>query len=113
VIAAVLGVLSVGAGLAAEVSNCNRDCSDGAGMMYGAFVFAGLGVGSLVLAIVPPAPGCATPTGSCSTQPVLGDTGPPAHTTAESSPHQLISRLSSSSLALIGEGWLITRPNEP
>jgi hypothetical protein len=54
VIAAVLGVLSVGAGLAAEVSNCNRDCSDGAGMMYGAFVFAGLGVGSLVLAIVPP-----------------------------------------------------------
>ena len=47
------------------------------------------------------------------TRAVLGLTGPPAHTTAESSPCQLISRLSSSSVALIGLGWLITRPNEP
>ena len=46
----------------------------------------------------------AIPTGSCSTQPVLGLTGPPAHTTAASSPCQAISRLSSNSLALIGLG---------
>src|SRR5262245_66455340 len=65
-----------------------------------------------VIAIVP-CPGCATGIGSCRTQPVLGETGPPAHTTAEASPRQLISRLSSSSLALIGDGWLMTRPNEP
>jgi len=65
-----------------------------------------------VIAIVP-CPGCATGIGSCRTQPVLGETGPPAHTTAESSPRQLISRLSSSSLALIGLGWFTTRPNEP
>src|SRR6185436_3771552 len=66
-----------------------------------------------VIAIVPPCPGCAKVIGSCSTQPVLGETGPPAHTTAEDSPRQLISRLSSSSLALIGLGWLTTSPNEP
>ena len=65
-----------------------------------------------VISIVP-CPGSALPTGSWSTQPVLGLTGPPAHTTAESSPCQFISRLSSSSVALIGLGWLITRPNEP
>jgi len=63
-----------------------------------------------VMAIVP---ACASPTGSCSTQPVLGETGPPAHTTAESSPRQRISSDSSSSAALIGDGWLMTRPNEP
>jgi hypothetical protein len=57
-----------------------------------------------VISIVPPVFAAATITGSCSTQPVDGETGPPAHTTAEASPRQCISRLSSSSVALIGDG---------
>ena len=42
-------LLSVGGGLAASVSNCNRDCDDGTRAMYAMFVFGGL---TVVLAIV-------------------------------------------------------------
>jgi hypothetical protein len=59
VVTVLMFLLSVGGGLAASVSNCNRDCDDGTRAMYAMFVFGGL---TVVLAIVaalgrtPPSP---------------------------------------------------------
>jgi hypothetical protein len=49
VIAVLMFLVSVGKGLAAPVSNCNRDCDDGTGALYAALVCGGL---TVVLAIV-------------------------------------------------------------
>ena len=48
-IAVLMFLVSVGKGLAAPVSNCNRDCDDGTGATYAAFICGGL---TVVLAIV-------------------------------------------------------------
>jgi hypothetical protein len=60
-----------------------------------------------------PGPSAIAATGSCKIHPVLGLTGPPDHTTVSAVPPHSISRLSSSSTAVIGLGWLITSPNDP
>jgi hypothetical protein len=59
-LAAVAFLVSIGRGIAAPVSNCNRDCDDGTHAMYAAIVLGGVAVVSIVTAALagppPPAP---------------------------------------------------------
>jgi putative copper export protein len=52
VLAVLMFLVSAGKGLAAPVSNCNRDCDDGTSAMYAACVFGGLFIVATVVAVL-------------------------------------------------------------